>query len=178
MIRLMDKIILNKYLGKSYSKKDPRKAQLLKDAIDLKQWEINIHYVTRGIDRQKPLLEKGERAVADNTTPEFANVVDHMKFAEYPQALNMQDMFWYIAGYPDVVDFFYPAVDYYPYDKERVEQESNKISQLTEARNKIIDKFESEYFPNMEKAEPTMFEYFIALKDFYKSKHKLLLSKK
>jgi len=176
----MDKQILNKYLGKSYFKKDRRRQELLNDFIDLRQWESNINFVTSGIDRNAVFIDENEQAIINAASPIFGKIVEHMKTPiDYPQALNFRDMFWYIAAYPDVIDFFYPVVENYPYDEKTIKNETRKINESRQTKNQLIRKFEDQAFPNLKQnIEPNPIEYFIVLKDFYKSKKKILLSKK
>lgn len=208
----MEKKILKKYLGRTPQKDDARKRELIRDAIDLHQWEINLLYLGLMADRPASeyididSLPDNDRDIVHNVTAPFANIVETMKATPflYPEAMNFRDMYWYIAAYPDVVAFFYPCHtfpsptysssegmalgdldDLLANSEEESRKETEGLTRKRLERRKILDKFRQGLFAKYgvdvfsEDRADGLYTliYFVALKNFYKSRKKLLLSK-
>lgn len=142
------KAILKKYLGLSPVWFDLRKKEILKDNIDINQWQINMNYLihkygTIDSSEQKALeewlrnLEDAENDELDfeehlekNATLILANILD----GDLPPVFYKdQDRNWFLAAYPDVFGYFYPQPNLLAddFDKEmlRVEEHVKNVTE-------------------------------------------------
>lgn len=88
-----------------------------------------------------------------------------------PQILwSNQDRNWFISAYPDVVDYFYPQIDFLT---DNLEMEENRISEYTRNHREEYEEVER-YIESKGKATQTV--YLIRLKDFYRYKLKKMFS--
>lgn len=132
---------LKKYLGFGAVWFDTRKKEIFNDGIDIKQWMDNMNYL---IYTFGPIDESERRAFEEW---EYINEVNYLEIEEIaspvlrkvdgndvmrlpPFLYKGTDRNWFLAAYPDVVDYFYPMIDYKKdLDSEqiRVDAESDKI---------------------------------------------------
>jgi hypothetical protein len=89
---------LRRYLGKLPSWFDLRKKALLEDKIDIDRWAINMEYLET---KDLSLRQKADHLVVQ--------IDDGSPFLP-PVLMEKQDRNWFIAAYPDVIDYFYPTV--------------------------------------------------------------------
>jgi len=127
MNKKQKKTILKKYLGLSPAWFDQRKKEILKDNIDIHQWQINMNYLIykygtidsselRAFEEWKYNLENKENDEFDfseyleeRVIPVLLNITDF----SLPEILyNNQDRNWFLAAYPDVFAYFFPQDDY------------------------------------------------------------------
>jgi hypothetical protein len=118
------KSILHKYLGFCPALFDVRKKEILKDNLDIGQWQINMNFL---------IYKYGTIASSEKTTFDcFADTfktadINEIAFRDYleekvtPVLLNIsevdldlprllcagKDRNWFLAGYPDVFEYFY-----------------------------------------------------------------------
>lgn len=148
------KSILKKYLGWFPTWFDLRKKEILNDNINIEQWQINMNFLiyTHGsIDpgEKKALNDWAEtfyntcsdeilyegKYLEEHATPILLNVSD----SDLPPILwKDRDRNWFLAAYPDVVDNFYPQIEYiYPREdlgKLSDEELEERISHLQQTR--------------------------------------------
>jgi hypothetical protein len=164
-----------KYLGSSPFWFDLRKKEILKDNIDIHQWQINMNYLIynygtidsseqRAFERWRDNLEDKENDEFDfleyleeKVTPVLLNIAD----SSLPQILyNNQDRNWFLAAYPDVFEYFYPQTIFSAddFDKEirRVEEHVKKVKD---------DHDRMEQYALTEKGNQTI--YLVRMKNFY-----------
>ncbi|MFH1597364.1 MAG: hypothetical protein ABIG94_13555 [Pseudomonadota bacterium] len=111
------KSILNDYLGRYPAWFDQRKKEILKDNIDIIQWQINMNYL---IDNYGTIDPSEEKAFSKWTkTFEYLNddflennvtkVLLHIMGSDLPPILDQnKDRNWFLAAYPDVFEYFFP----------------------------------------------------------------------
>lgn len=175
--------ILKKYLGFWPAWFDLRKKEILKDNIDIKQWQINMNYL---IYKYGTIDKSEQRAFEDWVA---FNVKDGEEYEEYsekkitpillyisfdvpPILREGQDRNWFLAAYPDIFDYFYPQMNYendFDIEMPRIEQHIEKIT----------DEFERmEKYALTGKGNQTT--YLIRMKNFYRYElnRNFLLTKK
>jgi len=77
-------------------------------------------------------------------------------------------MYWYIAAYPDVINFFYPLLDMSIDEDKRIAALVKRVNES----NAIIDEFEKTIVID----DTDTLGYFLALKEYYKRKNKLIMA--
>jgi len=97
------KRILKGYLGNYPAWFDLRKKEILKDNIDINQWEINMEYLEEGFS----IISRGKDS--DKKTPLVEIISDGISFL-WPVVHKKIDN-WFVAAYPDVIMYFYPSVN-------------------------------------------------------------------
>jgi|GEM_PF-2526978 len=169
------KAILKKYLGLSPVWFDLRKKEILKDNIDINQWQINMNYLihkygTIDSSEQKALeewlrnLEDTENDELDfeehlgkNATPILANILD----GDLPPVFYKdQDRNWFLAAYPDVFGYFYPQPNLLAddFDKEMLRVEEH-VKNVTEDHKRM------EQYISTGKGNQTI--YLVRMKNFF-----------
>ena len=169
------KKILKKYLGLSPVWFDLRKKEILKDNIDINQWQINMNYLiykygTIDSSEQKALeewlsnLEDAENDEFDfeehlekNVTPVLTNILD----GDLPPIFYKdQDRNWFLAAYPDVFEYFYPQPNLPAddFDKEMLRVEEH-VKNVTEDHKRM------EQYISTEKGNQTI--YLVRMKNFF-----------
>lgn len=167
--------ILDKYLGKSIFKKDYRKEELVNDKIDLEKWQYNMLYATNVPGFDALSLDDGDEKIIEKASDVFIDVIENLRGTIqvfYPDYLKNESSLWYIAAYPDVVDYFYPGLRKY---RKAKPNQVETVMNLQKKRTEEIERFEVVGFPQIKSGIlPDAEKYFIALKDYYKKKHALL----
>lgn len=118
------KSILHKYLGFCPALFDLRKKEILRDNINIEQWQINMNFLIY----KYGTIASSEKTTFDCFAETFKNTGnDEIKFRNYleqevtPVLLNISDIDldlprilcrgkdrnWFLAGYPDVFEYFY-----------------------------------------------------------------------
>jgi hypothetical protein len=118
------KSILHKYLGFCPALFDVRKKEILRDNINIEQWQINMNFLIY----KYGTIASSEKTTFDCFAETFENTGnDEIKFRNYleqkvaPVLLNISDIDldlprilcrgkdrnWFLAGYPDVFEYFY-----------------------------------------------------------------------
>lgn len=179
-IKIKDLEILEKYLGNNDYQHDEKKLNLIQDQIDLSQWQINMEFIIRGIKpRWSGLLGEEDEKILEGATPELKQIFSvGLNSGNFPFELNEEILYWFIAAYPDVLNFFYPSPDY---DKRPIKEEFKRVEKQGELIEPIMDDFQS----NMEEKYkvdnqlPNKEIVYLELKNYYKNelKKRLLLSK-
>lgn len=170
------KSILKRYLGFSPAWFDLRKKEILKDNIDINQWQINMNYLIYKygtIDSSEQKAFEGwvsnfedskndefdfEEQLEKYVTPVLLNISD----ADLPRILYKdQDRNWFLAAYPDVFEYFYPQpnllADDFDEEMRRVEEHVKAVT----GDHKRMEKYVS-----TGKGNQTI--YFVRMKAFYK----------
>ena len=145
MNKKLKKKILKKYLGAFPSWFDLRKKEILKDNIDIIQWQNNMNYliIEHGtIERSeqkafkkwlslnlKYIIDKGEmNYISENKYNNIeelfkSDIEEYLEGKVTPVLTNIweeslppilrkgQGRNWFLAGYPDVFDYFFPDVN-------------------------------------------------------------------
>lgn len=163
--------VFSKYLDVSNKSKDIRKQNLIDDRINPKKWEYNVVYLGRNLHRAT-INTEDEELIAQRADSQFKEICFNISrgLGDYPLALDIQNFYWYIAAYPDVINFFYPQLDMTLDDAQRIAD----LEKRTKLSNEFLDDFESSF---KTKSTSTL-EYFLGLKDYYKRNHKLVMAKK
>jgi hypothetical protein len=118
------KSVLHKYLGFCPALFDLRKKEILRDNINIEQWQINMNFLIY----KYGTIASSEKTTFDCFAETFENTGnDEIKFRNYleqkvaPVLLNISDIDldlprilcrgkdrnWFLAGYPDVFEYFY-----------------------------------------------------------------------
>lgn len=92
------KEVITKYLGRLPFWFDLRKKALLEDNIDIDRWRTNMEY-----------LQTKDWDLREEVDPLVARIDDATPFLP-PVLWERHDRNWFIAAYPDVIDYFYPNV--------------------------------------------------------------------
>lgn len=180
-IKTKDLEILEKYLGNNDYRFDEKKLNLIQDQIDLFQWQVNMELILRGINPSwsAGLLGDEDKNILEKATPDFKHVLIGLgSVIHFPIDLNKETQAWFIAAYPDVLNFFYPSPDYH---KVPLEKELKRVEKQEELVDPIIDDFQNtmEEKYKQKKQPPNIEAVYIDLKNYYKNElnRRLLLSK-
>lgn len=168
--------ILKKYLGKIPVRYDSRKSAILKDNIDINQWQINMNFLTcwhrnpSPIERQALEEWKAHKKQEDeefdyreflesNVTPELIHIPE-VDLAPVLRA--NEDRNWFLAAYPDVFDFFYPHENLNAEDLDReFELAEEKREKSLAYHDKLIQHVRA-------LGESNQMVYLIRMKDYYR----------
>ncbi len=171
------KSIINKYLGSYPVWFDLRKKEILNDNINIEQWQINMNYLIY----KHSAIDSNEITAFEYWAKTFNhNRNDKIEFKEYleehvtPVLLAIaafdlprifysdQDRNWFLAGYPDVFEYFYPQTN-------TLAEDFDAECRRVEDRNKAIkaDYERMEQYLAMEKGNQTI--YLVRMKNFYKT---------
>lgn len=170
--------ILNKYLGSLPPFLDKRKSHLINDDIDHLQWEVNTCYLlTCNHSSILNMLDGNLLEIEKKTTPLVIKINDELVSPSIclPLSLRKNEHFWFIAAYPDVINYFYPIIDYSARDENQAKQEYEKLKKECEQDFQKIEQIATnDYGENINATD-----LFLLMKDFYKNnlKKKLLLCK-
>lgn len=174
------KSYLKFYLGATPSWFDLRKKELINDGIDIFKWRINMGYLTMrfGTLSQRVreeeywgvmaslMLKADEPLLYDEYLEREATpYIKRIEFSEglLPHFLQAdQDRDWFISGYADVCEFFYPLPDH---DVKDFQAEDNRICQIVLGIEDIADKL-SLYIEQQGKYNQTI--ALIRVKNFYR----------
>jgi hypothetical protein len=187
--------ILKNYLGLIPAWYDLRKKEIIKDKINIAQWEVNINYLIENLGSiHKREVEASKRWIYEKTRlpdTEYVTFTPDNFFeglgvtqtlinfnrsdpSNLPEILwSNQDRNWFISAYPDVVDYFYPQINF---STDSLEMEQDRISEY-------MRKHSEEYAQIKRyielKGKITQTTYLIIIKDFYRNelKKKFSLSK-
>lgn len=173
------KAILKKYLGLSPVLFDLRKKEILKDNIDINQWQINMNYLIykygtidsserKAFNKWRWNLEDAENDEFDfeeylekNVTPVLTNILEG---GLPPIFYKNQDRNWFLAAYPDVFEYFYPQpnlhADDHDLDKEILRTEEQCINVMEGQDYKRMEQYIS-----AGKSNQTI--YLVRMKDFF-----------
>lgn len=186
--------ILKKYLGRTLAWFDLRKKEIIKDKININQWEINMNYLIetlgsiykREVKASKEWIYEKTRLAdteygtftPDNFFEELSVTQTLLTFyrsepSNLPEIIwSNQDRNWFISAYPDVVDYFYPQIDF---STDSLEMEEDRISEYMRNHSEEYEEVKR-YIELKGKATQTI--YLIRIKDFYRNelKKKFLLS--
>jgi hypothetical protein len=173
----MSKKIFKKYIKQPFLKTSWQVDEMLKDSINPDIWENNMQFAIRGLRRDSISLSYEDEKIVKLASPTAAKVFESLRTPiDYPQALTDPNMLWFIAAYPDVIDYYYPTVNYYPFDKKAVEAQQKAIREIQTAREDEAFEIINKYFPDAENDPSIDFnKVYLKLKDEYKSKHGLEL---
>lgn len=176
--------ILERYLGKKNYQKDERKLTLLQDNIDLHQWQTNMELIFSDISpdmsvEHASLLGEEKEMLLKNATPELRQVLMGLQAAiHFPLGLRNEANAWFIAAYPDVLNFFYPSPNYHI---KPLEKELKRLEKVKAVVDVIMDEFLNEIEKKYEgrNQSPDIGTVLAELKVYYTSKlnKQLLLSK-
>jgi hypothetical protein len=167
--------ILKKYLGLSPVWFDLRKKEILKDNIDISQWQINMNFMiykygTIDSSEQKALEEclnnlvdtetdefEFEEHLERNVTPVLRGILDGNL---PPIFYKNQDRNWFLAAYPDVFGYFYPQPNLLAddFDKEMLRVEEH-VKNVTEDHKRM------ERYISTGKGNQTI--YLVRMKNFF-----------
>ncbi len=164
------------YINKMVSSIPNKYLKILEsDNLNIDQVLINLEYLE---EAEKNLLHPKE--ILMGTTPIVIRIAYNLLFDSsffVPGFLtdNPKQFFWYIAAYPDVIDFFYPMLTR---DQPFEEYKEEDIDDIEERASKKMDLFE-EYFNkkyNLLDGESTdlkpvdsIHDFLIELKNYYKT---------
>jgi hypothetical protein len=179
------KYILRTYLGLLPAWFDLRKKEIIKDNINIKQWQINMNYLICN----HGTIDSCEQKAFQNWASKFENLTngDYEDFLEenatgtlinlsesdLPRILSKnQDRNWFLSAYPDVMDYFYPQFDMLAndFDAERIR---------VEEKYKVVSADYEKMEKYLLKGKLTQTLYLIGMKNFYKhelEKNNLLCS--
>jgi hypothetical protein len=174
--------ILQEYLGPGNYSFDERKKCLIEDGIDLKQWQINMEFILRNIDptlepEYENLIIEDNRVFLKKVTPKLKLILQGLKPPQlyYPPFLNDKVKYsWYIAGYPDVLDYFYPSPNYSK-GSEYLDEELKKVEKRQAVVDPLMDdlsiyiqkKYEKEI--KAKDTDKATLIYLLELKEYYKN---------
>jgi hypothetical protein len=167
--------ILKKYLGLTPAWFDLRKKEIIKDKINIDQWEVNMNYLIENLSIHKRessikrwIYEKTRLPdteyvtfTPDNFFEELGVTQTLINFnrsdpSNLPEILwSNQDRNWFISAYPDVVDYFYPQINF---STDRLEIEQDRIEEI----KRYIEL----------KGKATQTTYLIIIKEFYRNELK------
>lgn len=154
------KKVIRKYLRrKSLFGADAREQALLEDNIDIARWAKNMEFL-KAKEASFTYFAK-EEAAREEVDPLVVRIGD-AALLSLPLMFRGEEHHWFIAGYPDVINYFMPP--YHPayYDPAHSELTEEQKEGKTIYR-KLIESL-------TEEPEPT--EFLIYLKRFYKDKLK------
>lgn len=156
---------------------DKRKLSLVIDGIDLKQWQINMNYILSDISPHitskiaSVFLNEEKEQLVKKATPELKSILyelSHPISMHLPSSLKKDTHAWFIAAYPDVLNYFYPSPDY---GKESLDNELKRVEKAKQVVDKqmedFLNKIENKYSA---KDHPPAYEaVLIELKDYYRN---------
>jgi hypothetical protein len=158
--------------------KDKNKSILQHDEIDIIQWEINLKYLNSAIRSPDQLsVTEFEAKLIKDTTSEVKKIKKNLAMPiDYPLELQNNKYFWYIAAYPDVIDYFYPSPTY---GVEDFEKEKARVKIVRKKSDKDYKDFE-ELILKGHKHNIDYNQLLLLLKDYYHEilKNEFLLSEK
>lgn len=132
------KKVTRKYLRrKSLFGSDAREQALLEDNIDIARWAKNMEYLKAG--QPSVIYFAKEEAAREEVDPLVVRISD-AALLSLPLMLSGEEHHWFIAGYPDVVNYFMPPYSTF-YSELTQEQKEGKsiyrklIESLTEEPN-------------------------------------------
>ncbi len=168
--------ILHQYLGQTSYLLDKKKLSLIKDEINLEQWQKNMNLIFSDISPRMFFLENSsvflgekENQLLNNATPELKIVLKGLSSViNYPLSLKRDTHAWFIAAYPDVLNFFYPSPDY---GKKSFDEELKRVKKSNQVTDAIMDDFLSNIEKKYEghKIEPNIDDFLLELKEYYKN---------
>jgi len=173
--------ILNKYLGNAPAWVDARKKAIINDNINILQWERNMIYLIHTYDLKSNYLEENLNKESLTLLPSV--VLDLNDLSLPPILQQNQDRNWFIAAYPDVVDYFFPQYNYRNIPEVNEEHKGNLLRKEMDRVQKRIESTKND-FDNMvkiiSKKNVSQTSTLIMIKDFYKEKinKKFILAKK
>ena len=174
---MQKKSILKKYLGFSPAWFDLRKKELLNDNINIEQWQINMNFLIHNhgtIDSSEKTAFEYWADTFDNTgydeiefegyleehvTPVLFNISD----TDLPRILcRDQDRNWFLAGYPDVFEYFYPQANLLANDFDtELRRVKDHVKAVTAEHKRM------EQYLTTGKGNQTI--YLVRMKTFYKN---------
>ena len=166
------KSILKAYLGFLPAWFDLRKKEILKDNINIEQWQINMNYLIdkhgtidsserKAFNNWSETLEDPFIACLDLETHVTSSLVN-MADGDIPPILYTADRNWFLAAYPDVFDYFYPQTNWLAED---FDAETRRVEEHLEAVR--ADHERMEQYLATGKGNQTI--YLVRMKDFYKN---------
>ena len=174
------KSILKEYLGFLPAWFDLRKKEILKDSINIEQWQINMKYL---IDKHGT-LNSSERNAFNNWRETFedpfiafldlekraTSTLVNIAAGDMPRILHAdQDRNWFLAAYPDVFDYFYPQTNW-------LAEDFDAETQLVEEHLLAIEAVHERMQQYLVTGKGNQTIYLIRMKNFYKNElHKNLL---
>ena len=173
-------MILKQYLGLRYFpfSLDIRKREIMNDNIDIEQWRININYLIQSHGTIDPgewkafnhWIECLEEVVKNETG--FINYLeDHatpvlLRISPWdipPILQRDKDRNWFLAAYPDVLEYFYPQMNVFADDFDKEKRRLDSHLESVESDCKRMEK----YLATGGKANQTI--YLMRMKDFYRN---------
>ena len=161
--------LLNKYFRLLPKFFDLGKKHILDDKIDIKKWETNVIFLLSDLRGRSSFLKvytSQEQQLIRDTTSLVRKIKENLRFpVDYPLFLDIRTYFWFIAAYPDVIDYFYPSINYdaknYSFEKERIA--TRKRRAISDKHFYIVEEqFVGKY---ADKGEPI--HYFLFMKEYY-----------
>lgn len=174
------KFILKKYLGGFPAWFDLRKKEILNDNIDINQWQFNMNFLIYKHGTFDPSEKKAFKYWSETFDYTENDVIEFGAYLEEhvtPVLLNIsdvdlppilcrdQDRNWFLAAYPDVVEYFYPsfhllAVDF-DAERRRVEDRVEAVAAECERMQQYLTT-----------GKGNQAIYLIRMKKFYKNELK------
>jgi len=149
------KKVIRKYLGRKFLfGSDAREQALLEDNIDIGRWAKNMEYLKAG--QPSVIFFAIEEAARDEVDPLVVRISDLAPLS-LPLMFSGKEHHWFIAAYPDVVNYFMPPYD--PAHPERTEEQKEGRAVYQKLLMSLT-----------EQPDPT--EFLIRLKRFYKDELK------
>lgn len=149
------KKIIRRYLGRKFPfGTDPREEALLEDDIDIGRWAKNMEY-----------LETQDYFNREGVEPLVVRIDEAAAFLPFILHGDRKKRNWFIAAYPDVINYFFPSVDidYSVPENPYEDTEGESIFQ------KLMESLPEKQFVKF-KRDPI--EFLLYLKRFYKDKLK------
>lgn len=172
------KSILKLYLGFFPAWFDLRKKEILSDNIDIKQWQFNMNFL---IYKHGTINPSEKKALNDWTETFYNTGSDEMKYEGLyleehatPILLNISDVDlppilcsnrnrnWFLAAYPDVVEYFYPTFNLLAMD---FDAEQRRVKDCVEAVAKECERMQK--YLTTGKGNQAI--YLTRMKHFYKN---------
>jgi len=111
MKSMMDRTLVRR-LGWRPTWLDERKKILVRDGIDLGQWDRNLAFLGSGINPLGIVRDDEESETLSAATSLLVKVVLAARVGwDFPLVLSATHR-WFLAAYPDVFDYFYPSPGY------------------------------------------------------------------
>lgn len=166
------KSILKDYLGFLPAWFDLRKKEILKDSINIEQWQINMNYLIykhgklnsserNAFNNWSATLEDPFIACLDLETHATSALVN-MADGDIPPILYTADRNWFLAAYPDVFDYFFPQTNYLAED---FDAEIRRVEERYEAVEADLERM-AQYVAT---GKGNKAIYLVRMKNFYKN---------
>ena len=146
------KKIIRKYLGRSLFRSDPREKALLEDNIDIEQWAKNMEY-----------LETQDYFEREGVDPLVVRIDNAAAFLPSIFWGDRKKRNWFIAAYPDVINYFIPSADI----DYSVPEDPNEETEGESIFHRLI-----ESLPEQQVVKWDVTEFLLYLKRFYKDELK------